>query len=377
MATSSARYVDLYDYARMAEQMDYELMGQADRLINQLSYYEATCRESAIQVGSDGLGSALRSYASRALPIDQRVRTVGEGFQRADGQAATLLERLTGLRIGSILFRLRRPGRVLGATDERPPAGRTPMPGPKPVPTPTPPVKLYDGVQDRPNWLAERINRLREWIDQLFDRDGTQTQPAVTPTSIIINSQPLPEEESSEPAAGSEAGLPSATGIAIPKIPYGKLFEGGATKLTQEGHTNNEPPPNPPRGVAIDIGVADQSKIPTVHALVGGTVVKKGYDRTGYGNYIKILQDDGTVVLYAHLAELPGQNVGDPVSAGDKLAQMGTTGKSTGIHLHIEFREPKYDAKGNYITDTAEMPVKWGKGAFDPIEYLRQRGVAI
>lgn len=81
---SSARYTDLYDYARTAEQMDYELMAQADRLINRLSHFQATCREPGFQVHSS-LGSALRSYATHALPIDQRVRTVGEGFQRADG----------------------------------------------------------------------------------------------------------------------------------------------------------------------------------------------------------------------------------------------------------------------------------------------------
>ena len=84
-STSSARYTDLYDYTRTAEQIDYELMGQADRLINRLSHFEATCRERGFQVSSDGLGSALRSYGAHALPIDQQVRRVGEAFQRADG----------------------------------------------------------------------------------------------------------------------------------------------------------------------------------------------------------------------------------------------------------------------------------------------------
>jgi hypothetical protein len=82
--TSSARYTDLYDYARTAERIDHDLINQADRLTNRLSYFEATCREPGFQVSSDGLGSALRSYGVHALPVDGRVRTVGEGFQRAD-----------------------------------------------------------------------------------------------------------------------------------------------------------------------------------------------------------------------------------------------------------------------------------------------------
>lgn len=85
MAISSARYTDLYDYARTAEQIDYDLMGQADRLANRLNYFEATCREGGFQVSSDSLGPAMRSYSVRALPVDQHVRKVGEDFQRADG----------------------------------------------------------------------------------------------------------------------------------------------------------------------------------------------------------------------------------------------------------------------------------------------------
>jgi len=184
VAISSARYVDLYDYARAAEQIDYDLMGQADRLISRLSYFEATCRESGYQVGSDGLGSALRSYATHALPIDQRVRTVGEAFQQADGQAEMFLGRLARLSIGSVLFRLIRPGRGLAVTDGPAPGRPTPTPVPKPMPTPAPPVKLYDGLKGKPNWLAERVGRLREWIGGWFGRDA----PPATGSGKITNS---------------------------------------------------------------------------------------------------------------------------------------------------------------------------------------------
>jgi hypothetical protein len=82
--TSSARYTDLYSYAGAAEQIDHDLIVQADRLITRLSYFEATCREPGFQVSSDGLGSALRSYGVHNLPIDGSVRIVGQAFQSAD-----------------------------------------------------------------------------------------------------------------------------------------------------------------------------------------------------------------------------------------------------------------------------------------------------
>jgi murein DD-endopeptidase MepM/ murein hydrolase activator NlpD len=352
--------------------LDYDLMNQADRLISRLSYYEATCREGGIQVGSDGLGSALRAYATRALPVDQRVRTVGEGFQRADGQADTFLGKLARLRLGSALFRLIRPGRVLAAEDGPDLGGRTPTPVPKPVPTPTPPVKLYDGINDKPSWLGEKIKALKDWITGLWDGRSSPAPPPVTPTPFIVNSQRLPEKKSPPAATGSEPDSPPAAKTAIP---LAKLFEGGATKLSQGAHPNLE---SPPRGVAVDIIPADRSKVPFVHALVGGKVVKKGFEDGGYGHYIKILQDDGTVVLYAHLAAPAGQNVGDYVNAGDQLAKMGNTGYvkgDPGTHLHIEFREPKYDKQGKYVTDSAGIPDKWNNGTFDPIEYLKQHGI--
>lgn len=186
MSTSSARYTDLYDYARAAEQIDYELMGQADRLINRLGHYEATCREPGFQTGGNELGSALRSYASHALPVDQRVRAVGEGFQRADARARFFLFGLPVFSIRDILFRMLRPGRVMAAEDERGSGRPTPTPGPRPVPTPMPPVNLYDGLKDRPSWLGEKFDRLREWINDWFGRDAPTTPPPA-PVGTITN----------------------------------------------------------------------------------------------------------------------------------------------------------------------------------------------
>lgn len=82
--TSSAGYIQLYEYARIAEQIDHDLLDQAGRLANRLAWFEARCTESGLRVATDDLGGALRTHAANALPIDQRVRKVGEAFQMAD-----------------------------------------------------------------------------------------------------------------------------------------------------------------------------------------------------------------------------------------------------------------------------------------------------
>lgn len=60
----------------------------------------------------------------------------------------------------------------------------------------------------------------------------------------------------------------------------------------------------------------------------------KGADPTGWGNYITVRQDDGHDVLYAHLAQI-AVTQGQRVAPGDKLGLQGSTGNSTGPHLHF------------------------------------------
>ena len=57
----------------------------------------------------------------------------------------------------------------------------------------------------------------------------------------------------------------------------------------------------------------------------------------GYGNYIKITHPNGVVTLYAHLTTRASQ-VGENVTKGQYIGSMGTTGNSTGCHLHFEVR---------------------------------------
>lgn len=93
-----------------------------------------------------------------------------------------------------------------------------------------------------------------------------------------------------------------------------------------------------------------------IYAAASGTVSYAGY-YGGYGNYVKI-NHGGVETAYAHIA--PGGirvAYGQFVAVGQVIAVTGTTGDSTGCHLHFEVRVNGYTT--------------------DPIEYLRARGVAI
>lgn len=56
-----------------------------------------------------------------------------------------------------------------------------------------------------------------------------------------------------------------------------------------------------------------------------------------WGNYVAVVTDDGHVIYYCHMAQRL-VTAGQRVEAGDQLGIMGTTGYSTGVHLHFEVR---------------------------------------
>lgn len=73
-----------------------------------------------------------------------------------------------------------------------------------------------------------------------------------------------------------------------------------------------------------------------VYACKSGKVTAVDYNGT-YGNYIIILHDGGMTSVYAHLAKTLVKR-GDTVDGGTLIGQVGTTGASTGPHLHFEVR---------------------------------------
>jgi len=77
---------------------------------------------------------------------------------------------------------------------------------------------------------------------------------------------------------------------------------------------------------------------PPIVASDGGVVLVAGWpDNTGYGNRVIINHGNGYTTLYAHLSNIY-VSAGQIVSRGQSIGQMGSTGRSTGTHLHFEVR---------------------------------------
>lgn len=134
--------------------------------------------------------------------------------------------------------------------------------------------------------------------------DGSMPDPQVAPTSMASK-------------VTRDAGAVSATG---------KWIWPAAGIITQPFYSWHK---------AIDI--ANGSGGPILAADAGKVVVAGWPDNSGYGNRVMIDHQNGFVTLYAHLSKF-SVVVGQTVKRGDVLGMMGSTGRSTGTHLHFEIR---------------------------------------
>jgi LysM repeat protein len=131
-----------------------------------------------------------------------------------------------------------------------------------------------------------------------------------------------------------------AAPVSVAKKPSGGAATTANTGGSSAGFSHPAPGAVRTQGVhgynGVDLAGRHGSSIKA--AAAGEVIVSKGSGwNGGYGNYIVIKHPNGTQTLYAHLnSNYVG--VGDYVAAGEVIGTMGSTGRSTGNHLHFEVR---------------------------------------
>lgn len=139
----------------------------------------------------------------------------------------------------------------------------------------------------------------------------------------IIREDIVEESEKQVIEVGSKELPTNAKGIGLFMMPTRGTFTGGFWEY-RDGYYHK----------GVDIANALGTSI---YASYTGTVTVSEYSNS-FGYYIKIKHSSGYETLYAHLSELLVE-VGDKVSKGDLIGKMGSTGNSTGSHLHFELHK--------------------------------------
>lgn len=118
-------------------------------------------------------------------------------------------------------------------------------------------------------------------------------------------------------------------------------------ELTQAYGRKN---PTYSKGYHTGVDYAARGQDKSVYAVASGTVIRarfapgaKGADPSGWGNYV-IVRTDGYDIIYAHLASV-AVTQGMQIAAGERLGIQGSTGNSTGPHLHFEVRKDDWQLR--------------------------------
>jgi murein DD-endopeptidase MepM/ murein hydrolase activator NlpD len=140
-------------------------------------------------------------------------------------------------------------------------------------------------------------------------------------TKTPSKSKPQPQYLAKDPTDGKASNGPSFS------APGGGSFSWPTTGMISQGFAWYHP--------GADIA---NRAAPPVIAADGGVVTVAGWpDNYGYGNRVMIDHGNGYQTLYAHLSNIY-VSTGQRVSKGQAVGKMGSTGRSTGTHLHFEIR---------------------------------------
>ena len=176
--------------------------------------------------------------------------------------------------------------------------------------------------------LSAEDQELQGRIDEMRNQDAAIQ-------AAIKKAQAAEAAEAARRAAASQTGGSSSSsgGAAVPRGGYIWPVPSAYAKVTTGLYYSS----GAYHG-AVDFGVAGISGQP-VYAVKAGTVVLIQSLTYSYGNYVLINHHDGTYTLYAHgqagsICVSTGQNV----SQGQQIMRVGSTGNSTGPHLHFEVR---------------------------------------
>ena len=179
-------------------------------------------------------------------------------------------------------------------------------------------------------------------------QNGLQDQPpdVIAALATLLESQTQDLIRRSYQHAWTQAHIGAGLAMVTHMLPAGTPIAGltlgwpmAGARLTQVFGPSDlllEPPlgPYPHFHAGVDIAAPFGT---TVVAAADGIVVAVGHTRVGYGNYVVLAHGGGMMTLYGHLLET-NVDVGNKVLRGQRVGLEGSTGWSTGPHVHFELR---------------------------------------
>ncbi len=172
------------------------------------------------------------------------------------------------------------------------------------------------------NTLRENVTPKLSGIDNSAMEDNEEVLSSPTGITITLSANTTPELP---PLSSPEKYLP----VTPTETPFnGYIWPAKGTFTSGFGWRWGR------RHNGVDIAAPIGTPI---MAAAAGEVISAGWNSGGFGNLVKVKHPNGSVTLYAHNNRILVRR-GQKVEQGQQIAQMGSTGYSTGSHLHFEIR---------------------------------------
>ena len=189
-------------------------------------------------------------------------------------------------------------------------------------------VNTIDEAEELTNILKEENKELNLTIDEKYTQnedEGNVADMEIAKKEISVKAnQVLEKQEDTQTEEKQEDSTPTVNGIKLAVKPItGTITSryGVSSRIRKSNHTG------------LDIATSTGTPIKVV---ADGTITNASYSGS-YGNLVKVSHGNGVETWYAHTSKMY-VTVGQKVNAGDVIAAVGSTGNSTGAHLHLEIR---------------------------------------
>ncbi len=352
--------------------------------------HESKLREASQDFEAMFLHQLIKQMRA-TVPQHDPLRGKGEEFWQShfDMEMASVLARSGGMGLGDMIFDQLRQTQVQ-ATKDSDPLGR-PMPLTILAPNPTPTTEAT-GSEDDPKDAPEAS--LAATYAQVASAQGpfavpgapgragatsfdAVSIPGTSSTMSMVRSlaQSIEERGGVVPEHPGMSGSPSPTGFMNGSIPMETMD--GPVPIRNMDSSQALPPMHWPLEGRVSSGfgwrrdpfTGEQAwhsgvdmaapKGTPIGAAWDGRVVFVG-QRGGYGNMVVLEHAGGWRSYYAH-NDQNSVKVGDKVDAGQQIATVGSTGRSTGPHLHFEVRQGATAWNPKQIQDRLEAGLHIGK----------------
>ena len=183
--------------------------------------------------------------------------------------------------------------------------------------------EIVNEIKENNNEQDVDLTIIEKYTENEEEVKTSELEVAKTETQTIV-AERIAEEQKQKEEEERINSLPDINGIKLAVTPIdGRITSryGANSRIRKSTHTG------------LDIAATSGTPIKVVAA---GTVIAASYDGS-YGKLVKVDHGNGVETWYAHTSKMYVK-VGEQVEAGDVIAAVGSTGNSTGPHLHLEIR---------------------------------------